>query len=128
MKSEIAHTSAGAIEYTLRGSGPTVLVCHGTSSDCFSREVTQPLVEAGFQVLTPSRPGYGRTPMSVGASASVAAGAFVALMDTPAHPRMQRHGDLGRRADGTRAGGAVPPACAAADPGRGHHAHAGAAE
>jgi len=81
MKSGIAHTPHGPIEYTLLGSGPAVLVCHGTSSNCFSTEMAGPLVEAGFSVLTPSRPGYGRTPLEAGGSAAEAAQALVALLD-----------------------------------------------
>jgi pimeloyl-ACP methyl ester carboxylesterase len=81
MNSQIAHTSKGSIEYTLLGNGPLVLVCHGTSSNCFSTEVTRPLVEAGFRVLTPSRPGYGRTRLEVGRSAAQAAEALISLLD-----------------------------------------------
>ena len=40
-----------------------------------------PLLEAGFAVLTPSRPGYGRTPLDVGRSAPQAAEAMIALLD-----------------------------------------------
>jgi pimeloyl-ACP methyl ester carboxylesterase len=82
MNSQIAQTSKGPIEYTLLGKGPLVLVCHGTSSNCFSTDVTKPLVEAGFRVLTPSRPGYGRTPLSVGRTAAQAAEALIALLDS----------------------------------------------
>jgi pimeloyl-ACP methyl ester carboxylesterase len=82
MKSQIARTSRGPIEYTLLGDGPPVLVCHGTSSNCFSTELSKPLVEAGFRVLTPSRPGYGRTPLEVGRSAADAARALIALLDS----------------------------------------------
>lgn len=81
MKSQVAQTSKGPIEYTLLGRGPLVLVCHGTSSDCFTTELSDPLVEAGFRVLTPSRPGYGRTPLSAGRSATDAAAALVELLD-----------------------------------------------
>jgi pimeloyl-ACP methyl ester carboxylesterase len=59
-----------------------VLVCHGTSQNCFSTSETAPLLEAGFSVLIPSRPGYGRTPLSVGRTAAQAAGALVALLDS----------------------------------------------
>jgi pimeloyl-ACP methyl ester carboxylesterase len=82
MKSQIVQTSKGSIEYTLLGSGPVVLVCHGTSSTCFSTDMSVPLVDAGFSVLTPSRPGYGRTPLEVGRSATEAAQALVALLDS----------------------------------------------
>jgi pimeloyl-ACP methyl ester carboxylesterase len=81
MKSQVAQTPKGPIEYTLLGSGPIVLVCHGTSSNCFSTDLSAPLVEAGFAILTPSRPGYGRTPLEVGPSAVQAAQALVALLD-----------------------------------------------
>ena len=82
MKSQIAQTSKGSIEYTLLGSGPMVLVCHGTSSNCFSTDMSAPLMEAGFSVLTPSRPGYGRTPLEVGRTAAEAASALIALLDS----------------------------------------------
>lgn len=81
MNNQIAQTSKGPIEYTLIGAGPVVLVCHGTSSNCFATEVTTPLVNAGFSVLTPSRPGYGRTPLSVGRTAAQAAEVLIALLD-----------------------------------------------
>jgi pimeloyl-ACP methyl ester carboxylesterase len=82
VKSQIARTPKGPIEYTLVGGGPLVLVCHGTSSNCFSTDTSVPLVENGFSVLTPSRPGYGRTPLEVGRSAAQAAEAQVALLDS----------------------------------------------
>ena len=80
-KSQIAITPKGPVEYTLNGSGPVVLACHGTSSDCFSTAGTAPLVDSGFSVLTPSRPGYGRTPLQSGQTAAQAADAMVALLD-----------------------------------------------
>jgi len=82
MNSLIAQTQKGLIEYTLWGSGPVVLVCHGTSSNCFSTELTGPLMEAGFSVLTPSRPGYGRTSVEVGQTSVQAAEALIALLDS----------------------------------------------
>jgi pimeloyl-ACP methyl ester carboxylesterase len=82
MESRIANTAKGPVEYTLLGSGPVILACHGTSSDCFSNDGYAPLLEAGFAVLTPSRPGYGRTPLKVGVSAAEAAEALVALLDS----------------------------------------------
>lgn len=82
MKSQIAQTAKGPIEYTMLGNGPIILVCHGTSSNCFSTELADPLVKAGFGVLTPSRPGYGRTPLKVGRSAAEVAQALVPLLDS----------------------------------------------
>jgi pimeloyl-ACP methyl ester carboxylesterase len=82
MNSQIAQTTKGPIEYTLLGTGSMVLVCHGISSNCFSTSVAEPLVEAGFQVLTPSRPGYGRTLSNVGKTTEQAAEALIALLDS----------------------------------------------
>ena len=81
MKSQIAQTMKGPIEYTLNGHGPALLVCHGTSENCHSGRALAPLLDAGFSILTISRPGYGRTPSSVGSSNIEAADALVALLD-----------------------------------------------
>ena len=81
MNSQLAHTPNGTIEYTLQGSGPVILVCHGTSSNCFSTCLVKPLVEAGFAVLAPSRPGYGRTHLALGRSAAEAADSLILLLD-----------------------------------------------
>ena len=82
MISQIAQTSKGPIEVTWLGNGPVVLVCHGTSENCHSTLAFESLVEAGFSLLTPSRPGYGRTPLDVGRSNAQAAEALIALLDT----------------------------------------------
>ena len=77
----IAQTKAGPIEYTLLGQGPVVLILPGSMTDCESSGGSESLVAAGFSVLTPSRPGYSNTPLSVGRTAPEAAEAMVALMD-----------------------------------------------
>ena len=81
MSSQIVRTPRGPIEYTWIGSGPVLLVCHGTSANCYSTQALEPLVESGFSLLTPSRPGYGRTPLEVGRSNLEAAEALIALLD-----------------------------------------------
>ncbi len=82
MISQIAQTSRGPIEFTLSGNGPVVLVCHGTSENCHSTQAFKSLVNAGFSLLTPSRPGYGRTPLDAGKSNTQAAAALMALLDS----------------------------------------------
>jgi len=57
------------------------LVCHGTSENCYSGSSLTPLLDAGFSLLTVSRPGYGRTPSGVGRSNTEAADALVVLLD-----------------------------------------------
>lgn len=81
MKSQIAQTVRGSIEYIWQGNGPVVLVCHGTSENCYSSSLGAPLLNAGFSLLTVSRPGYGRTPSDVGCTNTEAADSLVALLD-----------------------------------------------
>jgi pimeloyl-ACP methyl ester carboxylesterase len=81
MRSQHILTPDGSMEYTLHGSGPVVLICHGTSSDCHTDCFLDSLVEAGFTVLSPSRPGYGRTDLSTGISAAQAASSILNLLD-----------------------------------------------
>ncbi len=78
----IAQTRAGQIEYTLLGQGPVVLRLTGSMDDCQSNGGNEALLASGFSILTPSRPGYGKTALSVGRTAPEAADAMAALMDT----------------------------------------------
>jgi pimeloyl-ACP methyl ester carboxylesterase len=77
----VAQTKAGPIEYTLLGQGPVVLRLTGSMDDCESAGGNEALLAAGFSILTPSRPGYGKTPLSLGKTAPEAAEAIVGLMD-----------------------------------------------
>ncbi|MEW6651217.1 MAG: alpha/beta hydrolase [Chloroflexota bacterium] len=82
MSQNIAQTAKGPIEYRLEGNGPTVVVLNGGHCSRETRLSHEKLVEHGFSVLTPSRPGYDSTPAEVGKSAQAAADALVALLDT----------------------------------------------
>jgi len=76
--SRIAQTSAGKIEYQLIGDdGPFVLFLHGTPGG-----YDQGITMEGARVLTPSRPGYLRTPLEVGRTPEEQASAYAALLDT----------------------------------------------
>jgi pimeloyl-ACP methyl ester carboxylesterase len=79
---KVAQTKVGQIEYTLLGQGPVVLRLTGSMDDCESPGGSEALLAAGFSILTPSRPGYGETPLSVGRTGPEAADAMAALMDT----------------------------------------------
>jgi pimeloyl-ACP methyl ester carboxylesterase len=81
MTAKIASTKSGNIEFTFNGSGPTILAMHGQSQDCNAIDGYDAFIKTGFSVLTPSRPGYGKTPASVGDSAEKAADAMVDLLD-----------------------------------------------
>jgi pimeloyl-ACP methyl ester carboxylesterase len=77
----MAQTPHGPIEYRLTGTGPVVLVLKGGHSSRDTHLGHERLAEHGFTVLEPSRPGYDRTPASVGCSAQAAADALAELLD-----------------------------------------------
>jgi pimeloyl-ACP methyl ester carboxylesterase len=81
MSQNIAQTAKGPIEYRLEGRGPTVVVLNGGHCSRDTRLSHEKLIEHGFSVLTPSRPGYDGTPAAVGESAQAAADALAALLD-----------------------------------------------
>jgi pimeloyl-ACP methyl ester carboxylesterase len=77
----VAMTPHGPIEYRLTGTGPVVLILKGGHSSRETQLGHERLAERGFTVLEPSRPGYDRTPASVGCSAQAAADAVAGLLD-----------------------------------------------
>ncbi len=81
--SEIAKTSAGDIEYAIRGDGPVVLFLHGGPGG-YDQGLLETGVwnEGGFSVLSVSRPGYLRTPLSVGVTFEEQADALEALLES----------------------------------------------
>ncbi|MER6004516.1 alpha/beta hydrolase [Nonomuraea angiospora] len=63
----VARLPAGQVEYRLEGKGPrTILVFHGGHTRAGLAQGEEVFADAGFAVLAPSRPGYGRTPMTTG--------------------------------------------------------------
>jgi pimeloyl-ACP methyl ester carboxylesterase len=83
MKQLIA-TAKGQIEYRLEGpeTGPAMLILNGGHTNCDSMVANlQLLLDLGYRVIIPSRPGYGRTPLSTGKTTEAAAEAMVALLD-----------------------------------------------
>lgn len=83
MKSELAELEKGKIEYTLQGEGegPVILNLHGGHSNCHEIFGYQPLLDAGYSILTPSRPGYGRTDLEIGKTAAETASSLIELLD-----------------------------------------------
>jgi pimeloyl-ACP methyl ester carboxylesterase len=81
--SRIAQTAAGPVEYTERGVGPAVLVCHGAPGGYDQAALLgNGLALAGFRVIAPSRPGFLRTPLETGLLVEDQADALAALLDT----------------------------------------------
>ena len=81
--SKIANTSLGEIEYSLKGSGPVLLMLHGGPGgydQCLLD--TDMWINEGFSLLAISRSGYLRTPLSTGETFEEQADAIEALLDT----------------------------------------------
>jgi pimeloyl-ACP methyl ester carboxylesterase len=67
----IARLAAGVVEYRLEGAGPQVVVMfHGGHMRAGLALGEEVFTGAGYQVLAPSRPGYGRTPLATGTTAA----------------------------------------------------------
>src|SRR5262245_59997578 len=81
MKS-IAQLERGPIEYRVVGQGPAVLVLNGGHTNCDSPLGHERFfLVQGYQLVIPSRPGYGRTPSATGRTAEAFADALIGLLD-----------------------------------------------
>lgn len=68
-QTEVAGLSGGVVEYRLERRGPrTVLMMHGGHMRASLPLGEEVFADAGYTVLAPSRPGYGRTPVTTGTS------------------------------------------------------------
>ncbi|SMD45523.1 Pimeloyl-ACP methyl ester carboxylesterase [Aquiflexum balticum DSM 16537] len=81
MKTQIINTKKGTIEFSRVGTGIPILFIHGGHSSC-----NEVLFHKGFDtnrfcLITPSRPGYGNTPLSQNVSPKQTAALFVAMLD-----------------------------------------------
>jgi pimeloyl-ACP methyl ester carboxylesterase len=79
----IVQTRLGEIEYAAEGSGPAVIVSHGTPGGYDAGMLIGDLLaDAGCTFVAPSRPGYLGTKVSVGGAPERQADAFAALLDS----------------------------------------------
>ncbi|MEO0565622.1 MAG: alpha/beta hydrolase, partial [Chloroflexota bacterium] len=74
-------TEHGPITYDRRGAGPVVLHFHGGNVGRNGWFMLGHLIDAGFQVLTPDRPGYLGTPLTGNGSPEQQADLMAALLD-----------------------------------------------
>jgi pimeloyl-ACP methyl ester carboxylesterase len=66
---QVIELSAGPVEYRLDKRGPcAVLMLHGGHMRAGLPLGEEVFADAGYTVLAPSRPGYGRTPLTTGTS------------------------------------------------------------
>ncbi len=87
--SEIAVTSMGEIEYSLKGSGPVLLTLHGAPGGYDQSSIDMGMwIKEGFSLLAISRPGYLRTPLSTGETFEEQADAIEALLVTLGIPEV----------------------------------------
>lgn len=89
LRAERFDTAAGPVEAAVVGDGHPVVLLHGFPGN-WRQAVPLALDLAGtgrVRAILPSRPGYGRTPESVGRTPAEQAGAWMALLDHFEHER-----------------------------------------
>ncbi|MBU7592945.1 alpha/beta fold hydrolase [Metabacillus halosaccharovorans] len=69
------------MEYSIMGKGEPLLVFHGGHSNCYEEFGYKALIESGFSLITPSRPGYGETSKEIGTSLLTACHFYKRLLD-----------------------------------------------
>ncbi|MDX5348260.1 MAG: alpha/beta hydrolase [Hymenobacteraceae bacterium] len=81
MATRIYTTTTGTIEASLTGAGTPVLFLHGGHSNCHDTLSFKNFDLEQYQVIMPSRPGYGRTPLAGHTSPEAAADLIAALIE-----------------------------------------------
>lgn len=82
LRTQLVETACGAVEYLDGGSGPPVLYFHGTGATGEVVAVTErALVDDGFRLIVPHRPGYHGTPLTSGRTPQACADLGAALLD-----------------------------------------------
>jgi len=61
---ETIKTDKGQIEYSIVGEGTPILFLHGGHSNCRETLFHKGFDASKYQLITPSRPGYGNTPLN----------------------------------------------------------------
>lgn len=79
--SQTIETRLGVVEYSRYGSGPVVLHFHCANAGHDGWRQLRHLVDAGYTVLTPDRPGYWGTSLSLGATPEAQSEIALALLD-----------------------------------------------
>ena len=80
--SEVVETACGPVEFARRAAAPYVVIFHGTPQGHNASIFGERFEAAGFGTITPSRPGYLRTPLATGPSFAEQADAAAALLDS----------------------------------------------
>jgi pimeloyl-ACP methyl ester carboxylesterase len=81
MTTQVIKTTKGTVEYSSIGIGIPILFVHGGHSSCNENLFHKGFDTQRFCLITPSRPGYGKTPLANLVSAKDTAELFIALLD-----------------------------------------------
>lgn len=81
-ESHIVQTARGQVEYDLRGDGPVILHFHGGNVGHNGWFMLSHLLDEGYRLLTPDRPGYLGTPLADNGLPDAQADLAAALLDT----------------------------------------------
>ncbi|MDJ1498660.1 alpha/beta hydrolase [Cytophagaceae bacterium DM2B3-1] len=81
MSTSTIQTDLGILEYNVSGKGFPILFLHGGHSNCEETMAHKGFDQTRYQLITPSRPGYGNTPLTSNKTALQAANLCIALLD-----------------------------------------------
>jgi len=81
MISKVINTRLGDIEYCSIGKGIPIIFVHGGHSNCNETLCHKGFDLEQFQLITPSRPGYGKTPLNGNRTPKQAADLFIELIN-----------------------------------------------
>lgn len=81
MKIETIKTDKGQIEYSVVGEGKPVLFLHGGHSNCRDTLFYKGFDTRKYQLIIPSRPGYGNTPLDDNITPKKTADLLVSLLN-----------------------------------------------
>lgn len=81
MEIKIIDTDKGQVEYSIVGKEKPVLFLHGGHSNCKETIFHKGFDTNKFQLITPSRPGYGKTPLDDKFTPGKTADLVIALLD-----------------------------------------------
>ena len=81
MDIKIIETELGKIEYSTTGNGKPLLFIHGGHTNCNSTLWHKEFDLDKFQLITPTRPGYGNTPLNNNTTPKQQADLIASLLD-----------------------------------------------
>jgi len=81
MNTKVIHTKFGNIEYSSIGKGIPIVFVHGGHSNCNETLCHKGFDVERYQLITPSRPGYGKTPLNGNKTPKQAADLLIELLN-----------------------------------------------